>query len=366
MGEKGIWGRKSLFDESSRVPLVIAHPNSPYRGSHVFEPVELVDLFPTILDLVSSPHIRGKSIMHAHSRAHEQQGLLGPRKRDHHRGRHEELSGKSLASLVVGSKYRLSLQRGRSAHGAGGSIASHRHSQRQGGPAMGTHLHSGFALTQALRCADWSGGKDPVYSGAAASPAEAQAAATNWRECALGNRSASAGAGAAGTATTVMGYSMRTLDFRYTLWLHFDPSSLLVQWERGVYAEELYDHREDGGAGDLGKYELVNLRAPHAPAETKEAYREAAHEQRSMLVHFLHRHHHNHRHCHHNCHRHHHRFHHCRHHHRHHHHHRQHHQESRALCSALAPLAGGGDGAGVGGCLRCATEKWRWRAPASR
>ena len=82
---------------------------------------------------------------------------------------------------------------------------------------------------------------------------------------------------------------MRTLDFRYTLWLHFDPSSLLVQWERGVYAEELYDHREDGGAGDLGKYELVNLLAPHAPAETKEAYREAAHEQRSMLVHFLHR-----------------------------------------------------------------------------
>ena len=152
---------------------------------------------------------------------------------------------------------------------------------------MGAQLHSGFALTQALRCADWSGGKDPVYSGAAGSPAEAQAAATNWRECALGNRSAYAGA--AGTTSTVMGYSMRTLDFRYTLWLHFDPSSLLVQWERGVYAEELYDHREDGGAGDLGKYELVNLLAPHAPAETKEAYREAAHEQRSMLVHFLHR-----------------------------------------------------------------------------
>ena len=288
LGEKGIWGRKSLFDESARVPLIIAHPESPYKGSHVFEPVELVDIFPTVLDLVSSPHVRGKPIMHAHSRAvaHDQAQGQGHRKREgHHRGHHDELGGKSLASLVVGSKYRLSLHRGRSAHGAGGGIASHRHAaQRQGG------LHSGFALTQALRCADWGSSKDPVYYMGSPSTEEAQAAATMWKECDLSEqKTASNGTSASGLGrSSLMGYSIRTIDFRYTVWLYFDLQSLLVEWERGMYAEELYDHREEG-LGDLGKFELANMLAPHAPLATQEAYRETAQEQRTMLVHFLQR-----------------------------------------------------------------------------
>ena len=135
LGEKGFYGKDSLFDESGRVPLVIAHPASPYKKSHVFEPVELVDVFPTILDLISSPHIRTKSIMHAHSRAAKQEGarvgggaktadgvrLSKQSVRKREGGRHEELGGKSLAPLIVGGKYKLSLQRG----GAGGGRGIH-------------------------------------------------------------------------------------------------------------------------------------------------------------------------------------------------------------------------------------------------
>ena len=150
----------SLFDESGRVPLVIAHPASPYKKSHVFEPVELVDVFPTILDLISSPHIRTKSIMHAHSRAAKQEGarvgggaktadgvrLSKQSVRKREGGRHEELGGKSLAPLIVGGKYKLSLQRGGAGGGRGIHSFSHRHSLHTGGH------RTGFAVTQALKC----------------------------------------------------------------------------------------------------------------------------------------------------------------------------------------------------------------------
>lgn len=54
-GEKGLWEKWSLFDESTHVPLMIYDPASPYKGRHYPEPVELVDVYPTILDLLRIP-----------------------------------------------------------------------------------------------------------------------------------------------------------------------------------------------------------------------------------------------------------------------------------------------------------------------
>jgi arylsulfatase A-like enzyme len=55
-GEKGIWEKWTLFDESTRVPLLISHPKSPFQGSHYKSPVELIDIYPTVLDLVQAPY----------------------------------------------------------------------------------------------------------------------------------------------------------------------------------------------------------------------------------------------------------------------------------------------------------------------
>ena len=49
-----------MFDESTRVPLLIHHPLSPYHGQHYVHPVELVDIFPTINDLVQAPDVDRK------------------------------------------------------------------------------------------------------------------------------------------------------------------------------------------------------------------------------------------------------------------------------------------------------------------
>jgi arylsulfatase A-like enzyme len=56
-GEKGMWEKWSLFDESTHVPLMIYHPDSPYKGRHYPEPVELIDVrsqeaYPTLISKI--------------------------------------------------------------------------------------------------------------------------------------------------------------------------------------------------------------------------------------------------------------------------------------------------------------------------
>ena len=82
-GEKGIWEKWSLFDESTRVPLMIYHPQSPYKGKHYSHPVELIDIYPTVLDLMQVDSDRDLVCRKGH--------LC------------RWLQGKSLASLVLGN-----------------------------------------------------------------------------------------------------------------------------------------------------------------------------------------------------------------------------------------------------------------------
>ena len=51
----------SLFDESSSVPLLVAHPDSPFKGQHYPHPVELLDVYPTVVDLLNVPIQREKT-----------------------------------------------------------------------------------------------------------------------------------------------------------------------------------------------------------------------------------------------------------------------------------------------------------------
>ncbi len=54
LGEKGRFAKQALWQEATRVPLLIAGPGIP-AGRKVAAPVQLLDLYPTLLDLLGLP-----------------------------------------------------------------------------------------------------------------------------------------------------------------------------------------------------------------------------------------------------------------------------------------------------------------------
>jgi arylsulfatase A-like enzyme len=55
LGEKQKWHKGTNWEEGTRVPLIIAAPGVAAPGSRCDEPVSLVDLYPTLLDLCGLP-----------------------------------------------------------------------------------------------------------------------------------------------------------------------------------------------------------------------------------------------------------------------------------------------------------------------
>ena len=57
LGEHGHWQKQTLFENATRVPLIISNPNLEHKGVKSMSPVELIDLYPTLMELtgISTP-----------------------------------------------------------------------------------------------------------------------------------------------------------------------------------------------------------------------------------------------------------------------------------------------------------------------
>lgn len=66
LGEhNGIWQKRTLFEESSRAPLIIYSPDLPGNQRICDRIVEFLDIYPTIVDLAGYPipdHVQGRSL----------------------------------------------------------------------------------------------------------------------------------------------------------------------------------------------------------------------------------------------------------------------------------------------------------------
>lgn len=51
VGQHGLWKKQSLFEESARVPMIIFDPRAKGNGKPCLRTVELIDLYPTLVDL---------------------------------------------------------------------------------------------------------------------------------------------------------------------------------------------------------------------------------------------------------------------------------------------------------------------------
>ena len=227
-GEKGMWGKWSLFDESTRVPLMIYHPQSPYKGKHYSHPVELIDIYPTVLDLVQVDGDREQVCRKGH--------LC------------RRLQGKSRAALVLGKSLPPHLAK------------SAEYSEPRSADSKDTvvSLQSSpddVAISQTWRCSHAEReqeAKDTAMNGLDRRKGKTlkQMRYSNWKDCDKGVLGPN--------VQSVMGYSMRTDDFRYTAYFQWHKEKMVPKLDAPILEEELYDNRGET-LEDFTHLELTNV-----------------------------------------------------------------------------------------------------------
>lgn len=83
LGEKGLWYKMSPYEQSSRVPMIVYGPEHLVPRGRFANPVSLVDLMPTLLELSEAPEAQeaaGRSLLE--SARLERAGEVAPEDRD--------------------------------------------------------------------------------------------------------------------------------------------------------------------------------------------------------------------------------------------------------------------------------------------
>ena len=65
LGEHGLWAKTTNYEADTRVPLILAYPDQPRAGATTSALVELVDIYPTLVDLCRlplPPGLEGRSL----------------------------------------------------------------------------------------------------------------------------------------------------------------------------------------------------------------------------------------------------------------------------------------------------------------
>jgi hypothetical protein len=237
-----------LFEEATRVPLFISHPQSPYNGQHYKYPVESVDVYATLNELLKLPKPR-ESVC---------DGV-----------KCKPLQGKSLGPVVLGSQLYEKLIGGVKKEGIFSTIKNFISSKEtSSSPAVSTGsqlldmpvLEHNFALSQAIRCASYDKVKDHIATRYRHGANKAGGGAdthkvirqAHWNDCDVTDKKKNK------EDFTTLGYSMRTPEYRYTVYFLFNRTTQMPELDKPPFEEELYDHKNETLA-DFTHRETYNL-----------------------------------------------------------------------------------------------------------
>ena len=59
LGDLGIWTKHTNYEQANRIPIIISAPGQCIPGSATKQPMESVDIFPTLNELAGIPPIKG-------------------------------------------------------------------------------------------------------------------------------------------------------------------------------------------------------------------------------------------------------------------------------------------------------------------
>ena len=233
-----------------RVPLIISHPQSPNKGMHYKQPVELIDIYPTLNDIMGlSSYDRKKDCM---------QGNICP-----------PLSGKSLASVILGShseniKKKKYTSKSIFSFGSTEKTNTENTNKRQLQSIINDNISNNnftyvpiildqtYAISQTLRCAKKLEVMQELTNLKNSIPNQMKLVRKAiWSDCDLNKNPPS-------EEMSIMGYSMRTSEYRYNGWFHFNREKKLPILDIVPFLEELYDHRGEI-LSDFKHLETINL-----------------------------------------------------------------------------------------------------------
>lgn len=241
------------------MPLLIAHPLSPFKGQHYKDPVELLDVFPTMNDLLAAPYDE-KTIYKGH--------------------KHILPQGKSLAPIILGREMWEQLFPSRNGTvkfkpqrvtGVNASLPlSSNAAQRQ--PPLMPALERNYAITQSSRCAkkanipaqsslesqlkaiEANSGGGAGVGGVKSGGSKKIFRRAVWEDCSIDYKG--------NDEISLLGYSLRTPDYRYTAYFHYNKTSFLgraqVNVDRMPFQHELFEHKNET-LEDFTHREFINL-----------------------------------------------------------------------------------------------------------
>lgn len=260
---------------------MISHPQSPFQGQRYTEPVELIDIYPTVLDLVRPPNGRDKTICKGDRCLPLQGKSLAPvvlgvdlweKNYGATRPRNFVVRTPSSTTITANGKAEATKKKNIRGSAASGVAVT---TVGANGAVMPTMIQT-IAISQHIRCAKLTAIAQLAKMmmpppGAPASASHKPKRKQIWLDCDVHYKKTD--------ELSLMGYSMRSSDYRYTGYFYYNRTTRTTDFDRLPYQQELFDHKNET-LSDFTHREIVNLAA-------KPSYAAVVNNQRLKLVDFL-------------------------------------------------------------------------------